>query len=152
MFSNRGALGCIVGAAMSSHTRHALKVIQDYLEGLNEAVQYSLTFVADLVTQTSSGVMGGIQAGSVPANHVVSDPAPTTFVLNATPASSSAGPLSLNLANGQLTATWTVDGTVIDVSGPVRCIETIAAPPSDRFLFVVEASTPGFYVLGTTNI
>jgi hypothetical protein len=137
---------------MSSHTRHALKVIRDYLEGANEAVEYSLTFVADLVTETSSGVMGGIQAGSVPSNHVVSDPAPTVFALNAAPASSSAGPLSLNLANGELTANWTVDGAVLDVSGEVRCIETIAAPPSDRFLFVVEASAPGFYVLGTTNI
>jgi hypothetical protein len=137
---------------MSSHTRHALKVIHDYLAGQNEAVQYCLEFMADLVTQESSGIIGGIQAGNVPANDVVSDTSATVFELNTAPAGSPAGSLSLNLGNGQLTASWTVSGTTINVSGQVRCVETIVAPPNDRFLFVIEQPTSGFYVLSTTNI
>lgn len=137
---------------MSSHTRHALKVIHDYLAGPNEAVQYCLELMADLVDQTSSGIVGGIQAGSVPANDVVSDTSATVFQLNATPTSSPPGSLSLNLHDAQLTANWTVDGTTIDVSGAVRCIESISGQPSDRFLFVIEEPTSGFYVLTTTNI
>jgi len=136
---------------MSSQTRHALKVIEEYLAGLNEAVQYCLAYMADLVTQTPSGIMGGIQAGSVPANHVVSDTDAEVFAVNATP-SAAPGSLSLNLHSGELTANWTVNGTTIDVSGEVRCVESIAPPPSNRFLFVVEVPTSGFYVLNTTNI
>jgi hypothetical protein len=137
---------------MSSQTRHALKVIHDYLAGQNEAVQYCLEFMANQVDQTSSGVIGGIQAGSVPANHVVSDTNGTVFELNATPTGSPPGSLSLNLHDGQLTASWTVDGTTVNVSGAVRCVEGIPGPPSDRFLFVIDESTSGFYVLTTTNI
>jgi hypothetical protein len=136
---------------LSSETRHALKVIHDYLAGENEAVQYCLEYMANLVDQSSSGIMGGIQAGSVPASDVVSDTNATVFELNATPAASPPGSLSLNLHNGQLTATWTVDGTTINVSGDVRCIESLTSP-SDRFLFVVEDPASGFYVLSTTNI
>lgn len=136
---------------MSSHTRHALKVIRNYLEGTNEAVQYCLEYMASLVDDTSSGIMGGIQAGSVPANDVVSDPNATVFQLNATP-SSPPGSLSLNLNDGQLTATWTVGATTLNVSGAVRCIESMTAPPSDRFLFVIEEPSSGFYVLSTANI
>ena len=136
---------------MSSQTRHALKVIHDYLAGENEAVQYCFEYMADLVTQTSSGIMGGIEAGSVPASDVVSDNNATVFELNATPSGSSPGSLSLNLHNGQLTADWTVDGTTINVSGDVKCIESLTSP-SERFLFVVEHPGSGFYVLTTTNI
>lgn len=136
---------------MSSQTRHALKVIEEYLAGLNEAVQYCLAYMADLVTQTPNGIMGGIQAGGVPANHVVSDTNAEVFAVNATP-SASPGSLSLNLHTGQLKASWAVNGTTIDVSGDVRCVESLSPPPSDRFLFVVEVPTSGFYVLNTTNI
>ena len=136
---------------LSSQTRHALKVIHDYLAGENEAVQYCFEYMADLVTQTSSGIMGGIEAGSVPANDVVSDNNATVFELNATPSGSPPGSLSLNLHNGQLTADWTVDGTTINVSGDVKCIESLTSP-SERFLFVVEHPGSGFYVLTTTNI
>ena len=136
---------------MSSQTRHALKVIHDYLAGENEAVQYCFEYMADLVTQTSSGIMGGIEAGSVPASDVVSDNNATVFELNATPSGSPPCSLSLNLHNGQLTADWTVDGTTINVSGDVKCIESLTSP-SERFLFVVEHPGSGFYVLTTTNI
>lgn len=136
---------------MSSETRHALKVIHDYLAGENEAVQYCLEYMADLVTQTSSGIMGGIEAGSVPASDVVSDTNATVFELNSTPTGSPPGSLSLNLHDGQLTADWTVDGTTVNVSGDVQCIESLTGP-SDRFLFVIGHPGSGFYVLSTTNI
>ena len=71
--------------------------------------------------------------------------------MNATP-SASPGSLSLNLHTGQLKVSWAVSGTTIDVSGDVRCVESLSPPPSDRFLFVVEVPTSGFYVLNTTNI
>jgi hypothetical protein len=137
---------------MSNQTRHALKVIHDYLAGENEAVQYCLENMADLVTQTSSGLIGGIQAGNVPANNVVSDTNGTVFELNATPSGSPPGSVSLNLHNGELTANWTVNGTAISISGEVRCVESISGPPTDRFLFVVDQPGAGFYVLSTTNI
>ena len=136
---------------MSSQTRHALKVIHDYLAGQNEAVQYCLEYMADLVTQTSSGIIGGIQAGSVPANNVVSDTGATVFELNAAATGSPPGSLSLNLHDGELTASWTANGTAINVSGAVRCVESIPQP-GDRFLFVIEEPSSGFYVLTTTNI
>ena len=137
---------------MSNETRHALKVIHDYLVGQNEAVQYCLEYMANMVDQTSSGIIGGIQAGNVPANDVVSDSNATVFELNMTPTGSSPGSLSLNVHSGQLTADWVVDGTSISVSGKVRCIETISSPPSDRFLFTIHEPGSGFYVLSTTNI
>ena len=137
---------------MSSQTRHALKVIRNYLAGENEAVQYCLEFMANLVDQSSSGIIGGIQAGGVPPTDVVSDPNPEVFELNSTPTGSPPGSLSLNLGDGQLTASWTVDGTTINVSGEVRCVESISGQPTDRFLFVIEEPASAFYVLSTTNI
>ena len=134
--------------SLSHETRHALKVIHDYLAGENEAVQYCLQFMADQVTQTSSGIIGGIQAGSVPANDIVSDTNGEVFELNSSPSGATPGSLSLNLDSGELSASWTVNGTTIEV----RCVEDIAAPPSDRFLFVIKEATSGFYVLTTTNI
>ena len=139
-------------AALSQQTRHALHLIRDYLAGPNEAVQYCLQFMADQVTQTSTGVLGGIQAGSVPANHIVSDPAGTVFELASAATGSLLGPLTLNLSTGRLTASWSASGATINVTGRVRCIETLTAPPSDRFLFVIGAAGSGFYVLTTTNI
>jgi hypothetical protein len=137
--------------ALSSETRHALKVIHDYLAGQNEAVQYCLAFMADQVTQSSSGLIGGIQAGSVPANHVVSDPSAEVFELNSTPSGSPTGSLSLNLHNGALTADWSDSGSTINVSGTLRCVESLSGA-NDRFLFVVPETGGGFYVLSTTNI
>jgi hypothetical protein len=137
---------------MSSETRHALKVIRDYLEGLNEAVQYELEFMADQVTASSSGIIGGFQAGNVPPNHVVTDDGPEVFELNASPTGSPTGSVSLNVADGHLTANWTYNGTTINVSGDVRCVESLSGPPSERFLFVVGEPGTGFYVLTTTNI
>jgi len=139
-------------AGMSNQTRHALKVIRTYLAGMNEAVQYCLEFMADQVTETSSGVLGGIQAGSVPASNVVTDPTGNVFAQNSTATGSLVHPLSLNLTTGQLTAAWTVPGSTVNVSGHVRCVETLAAPPADRFLFVIGHPGSGFYVLTTTNI
>jgi hypothetical protein len=136
---------------LSSETRHALRVIHDYLAGENEAVQYSLEFMADLVTQSSSGITGGIQAGSVPADDVVSDTNAEVYELNATPSGGSPGSISLNLHDGQLTANWAINGTTINVSGEVRCVEQITGG-EDRFLFVIKEPTSGFYVLSTTNI
>lgn len=136
---------------MSSATRHALKVIRDYLAGENEAVQYCLEYMADLVTQSASGITGGIQAGSVPGDDVVEDPSAEVFELNATSPPSLPGSLSLNLKTGHVTASWQLNGVNVDVSGDVRCVESISGP-SDRFLFVIPEPSSGFYVLSTTNI
>jgi hypothetical protein len=138
--------------ALSSETRHALKVIHDYLAGQNEVVQYCLAFMADQVTQTSSGLLGGIQAGSVPSNHVVTDPSAEVFELNSAPAGSPTGSLSLNLKDGALSASWSVGGSTFNVSGTVRCVESLSGGASGRFLFVVPETSGGFYVLSTTNI
>jgi hypothetical protein len=138
--------------ALSSETRHALKVIHDYLAGQNEAVQYCLAFMADQVTQTSSGLLGGIQAGSVPPNHVVTDPSAEVFELNSAPSGSPTGSLSLNVKDGALTADWSVGGSTVSVSGTVRCVESLTGGGTDRFLFVVPETSGGFYVLSTTNI
>ena len=136
---------------MSTETRHALKVIREYLAGENEAVQYCLGYMADLVTQSASGITGGIQAGNVPANDVVSDLGAEVFEVGASPAGSPSGSLSVNLKNGHVTASWQLNGTTIDVAGELRCVESMSAP-SDRFLFVVDEPGSGFYVLSTTNI
>jgi hypothetical protein len=115
---------------MSNQTHHALKVIRDYLEGENEAVQYELEFMADQVSQTSSGIIGGFQAGNVPSNDVVTDNSPEVFELNVSPTGSPAGSVSLNLNDGRLTASWTYNGTTIKVSGEVRCVESLAGHPA----------------------
>ncbi len=136
---------------LSSETKHALEVIHTYLAGENEAVQYSLQYMADLVTASSSGITGGIQAGSVPANDIVTDPSPEVFILNAAATGATTSPLSLDLKTGEVTATWTVDGSTINVSGTVRCVESITSP-GERFFFVIPESSSGFYALTTTNI
>jgi hypothetical protein len=135
---------------LSPETKHALKAIHTYLAGENEAVQYSLQYLADLVTSSSSGITGGIQAGSVPANDIVTDPSPEVFTLNAA-ATGSSSPLSLDLNTGEVTATWTADGSTVNVSGTVNCVENRTSP-SDRFLFLIHESSSGFYALTTTNI
>src|SRR5437762_12319306 len=65
------------GMHMSSHTlshetRRALDNLKAYLAGENEAVQYAFSFLADMVTQNPSAMLGGIPAGSLPASEVVS--------------------------------------------------------------------------------
>jgi hypothetical protein len=135
---------------LSPETKHALKAIHTYLAGENEAVQYSLQYLADLVTSSSSGITGGIQAGSVPANDVVTDPSPEVFTLNAAATGASSSPLSLDLKTGDVTATWTADGSTVNVSGTVNCVESSTAP--SRFLFVIHEPSSGFYALTTTNI
>ena len=132
---------------MSNETRHALKVIHDELAGENEAVQYCLAYMADLVTHPSSGITGGIQAGDVPANDVVSDSSAEVFEFNQSPPGSPTGSLSLDLKNGHVTASWPINGGNVGVSGDVRCIESISGPPTDRFLFIIEEPSSGFYVL-----
>jgi hypothetical protein len=93
-----------------------------------------------------------ILAAQVPSNDVVSDSNAEVFELNSPATGSPAGSLSLDLANGQLTASWTVNSSTIYVSGEVRCVEAISGPPTDRFMFVISEPTFGFYVLTTTNI
>jgi len=73
------------------------------------------------------------------------------FEFNASPPGSPTGSLSLNLKNGQVTASWPINGSNIDVSGEVRCVESMPAS-SGRFLFVIDEPSSGFYVLSTTNI
>ena len=136
---------------MSTETRHALKVIREYLAGQNEAVQYCFEYMADLVSQTASGITGGIQAGNVPGNDVVSDLSAEVFELNGSPPASPPGSLSVNLKNGHVIASWQAGGANVDVAGQLRCVESISGP-SDRFLFVVDEPGSGFYVLSTTNI
>jgi hypothetical protein len=72
---------------MSSHTlshetRRALDNLKAYLAGENEAVQYAFSFLADMVTQNPSAMLGGIPAGSLPASEVVSDPNGQVFAVD----------------------------------------------------------------------
>ena len=48
---------------LSHETREALANLKAYLSAENEAVQYEFSYLADLVTQTPSVILGGIQAG-----------------------------------------------------------------------------------------
>ena len=137
---------------LSSQTQHALKVIREYLEGGNEAVQYELEYMADQVSAASSGIIGGLQAGSVPANDIVTDNSAEVFELNTSPSGSPTGSLSLNVKTGAITADWTANGSTVNLTGEVRCVESLSGHPSDRFLFVIEEPSTGFYVLTTTNI
>jgi len=137
---------------LSHETRHALDVLRNYLAGENEAVQYSFSFLADLVTQIPSVMIGGIQAGFVPPDDVVSDPAGEVFALDPAASGTSTGSLALNLATGELAATWSVLSTPFSITGQVRCVETMQPPPSARFLFVIHEPSAGFFTLATTNI
>lgn len=60
--------------------------------------------MADQVSQSSSGIIGGFQAGSVSSNNVVTDNGAQVFELNTSPSGAPAGSVSLNLDDGQLTA------------------------------------------------
>src|ERR1700756_4443962 len=104
------AAGGSESVPISNQTHHALKVLRDYLEGGNEAVQYELEFMADQVTQNSSGVIGGFQAGGVPPNDVGTDNSPQGFELNASPTGSPRGSVLFHLNHGHLTASWHSNG------------------------------------------
>jgi len=137
---------------LSHETREALENIKAYLSGENEAVQYAFSFLADLVTQNPSVMLGGIPAGSLPANDVVTDPNGQVFAVDPSVTGTFTGSISLNLDTGEFSATWTVQLTTSTITGYVRCVEDIDAPPSGRFMFVIPQNDAGFYVLTTTNI
>lgn len=138
--------------ALSQETKEALGNIKAYLSGDNEAVQYAFSFLADLVTQTPIVVIGGIPAGSLPASGVVTDPNGQVFAVDPAITGTFAGSISLNLDTGEFSATWTVQQTTATITGHVRCVADLDAPPSDRFMFVIPHHDAGFYVLTTTNI
>jgi hypothetical protein len=137
---------------LSHETREALDNIKAYLSGENEAVQYAFSFLADLVTQSPSVMIGGIPAGSLPANDVVTDPNGQVFAVDPAVTGTFAGSISLNLDTGEFSATWTVQAATSTITGYVRCVEDLDAPPSDRFMFVIRQDNAGFFVLTTTNI
>lgn len=137
---------------LSHETKEALGNIKEYLSGENEAVQYAFSFLADLVTQIPSVMLGGIPAGSLPANGVVTDPNGQVFAVDPVVTGTFAGSISLNLNTGEVSATWTVQQSTSTITGYVRCVADLDAPPSDRFMFVISQDDAGFYVLTTTNI
>jgi len=137
---------------ISHETREALDNLKTYLAGDNEAVQYAFSFLADLVTETPAVMIGGIQAGSLPPNDVVSDPNGSVFAVDPAITGTFTGSITLNLQTGEFSATWTVQQTTSTITGFVRCVADIDPPPSDRFMFVIPQDHAGFYVLTTTNI
>jgi hypothetical protein len=137
---------------LSHETKEALGNIKAYLSGENEAVQYAFSFLADLVTQIPSVMLGGIPAGSLPANGIVTDPNGQVFAVDPAVTGTFAGSISLNLNSGEVAATWTVQQSTSTITGYVRCVSDLDAPPSDRFMFVIPQDDAGFYVLTTTNI
>jgi hypothetical protein len=137
---------------VSHETREALDNLKTYLAGQNEAVQYAFSFLADLVTQTPAVMIGGISAGSLPANEIVTDTHGSVFAVDPAVTGTFPGSISLNLRTGEFSATWTVQATTSSITGFVRCVEDLNPPPSDRFMFVIPQDHAGFYVLTTTNI
>lgn len=147
-----GRLPANLRRPVSQETREALGSLMAYLSAGNEAVQYAFTFLADLVTQTPAMMIGGIPAGSVPADGVVTDPNGQVYAIDPSVTGTFAGSISLDLGTGEFSATWTVQAATSSVTGYVRCVEEFQAPPSDRFMFVIPADDAGFFVLTTTNI
>lgn len=142
---------------MSNHhlpdkTKDALDNLRAYLSAGNEAVQYAFTFLADLVTQNPSMMIGGIPAGSVPANGIVTDSNGQVFPVGPGTTGTFSGSISLNLNSGEFQASWTSLQTTSSITGYVRCVEDVDPPPSDRFMFVIPQDNAGFFVLTTTNI
>ena len=137
---------------LSHETRQALDNLRAYLSGQNEAVQYAFSFLADAVTQNPVVILGGIQAGSLPASGVVTDPNGTVFAVDPSITGTFTGSISLDLNTGEFTASWTVQQATSSITGYVRCVEALEAPPSDRFIFVIPQDHAGFYVLTTTNV
>ena len=137
---------------LSHETREALENLKDYLTGLNEAVQYEFSYLADLVTQTPSVILGGIQAGGPLPGDVASDPAGEAYSVGPGAAGPFPASISLNFDTGEFSASWTVQSTTSSITGYVRCVNDLDAPPSDRFMFLIPQDDAGFYVLTTTNI
>jgi len=137
---------------LSHETRQALDNLRAYLSGQNEAVQYAFSFLADAVTQNPVVILGGIQAGSLPASGVVTDPNGTVFAVDPSITGTFTGSISLDLNTGEFSASWTVKQATSTITGYVRRVEDLDAPPSDRFMFVIPQDNAGFYVLTTTNI
>jgi len=142
---------------MSSHTlshetKRALDNLKAYLSGENEAVQYAFSFLADMVTQNPSVMLGGIPAGSLPASGVVTDPNGQVFPIDPSITGTFKGSISLDLSTGEFSASWTVQQATSTITGYVRCVADLDAPPSDRFIFVIPQDEAGFFVLTTTNI
>jgi hypothetical protein len=145
------------GEHMSSHelsheTREALDNLKEYLSGDNEAVQYAFSFLADAVTQSPSVMLGGISAGSLPPDDVVTDPNGEVFSVDPSVTGTFSGSISLDLGTGEFSATWTVLADTSTIKGFVRSVAELDAPPADRFMFVIPQDDAGFYVLTTTNI
>ncbi len=147
-----GALPSNLRESLSGETREALDNLKAYLSGGNEAVQYAFSFLADMVTQTPSVMVGGIPAGSLPANEIVTDPSGQVFAVDPSVTGTSAGSMSLDLKTGEFSATWTVQQATLTITGVVHCVADLEPPPSSRFLFVIPQEDAGFYVLTTTNI
>ena len=137
---------------LSHETKEALGSIKTYLSGENEAVQYAFSFLADLVTQVPSVMLGGFPAGSLPASGVATDPNGQVFAVDPAVTGTFAGSISLNLNTGEVSATWAAQQGTSTITGYVRCVADLDAPPSDRFMFVIPQHDAGFYVLTTTNI
>jgi len=136
---------------LSTETKHALKTIRDYLAGENEAVQYSISFLADDVTTAPSMMIGGFQAGALPADDVVTDNEGEVFVMDPASSGTSTGTASMNVQTGEFSATWIAMGSAVVISGVVRCVEHIPTP-EERYLFVIHEAGNGFFALTTTNI
>ena len=113
---------------LSQETRKALDNIKAYLSSENEAVQYAFSFLADMVTQNPSVMLGRIPAGSLPANGVVTDPNGQVFAVD--PAIAFAGSISLNLNTGEFQASWTIQQTTSAITGYVRSVEVLRHRPT----------------------
>jgi hypothetical protein len=140
--------------SLSRETREALDNLRAYLSGPNESVQYAFSFLADMVTQSPVVMLGGIQAGSVPASGIVTDPNGQAFPVDpsATGTGTGTGSISLDLGTGEFSASWTVKQVTSTVTGHVRCVADVDTPPSDRFMFLIPQNAAGFYILTTTNV
>ena len=97
-------------------------------------------------------MLGGIPAGSLPASGVVTDPNGQVFTIDPSITGTFSGSISLDLNTGEFSAFWAVEQTTLTITGYVRCVEDLDAPPSDRFMFVIPQDDAGFFVLTTTNI
>jgi hypothetical protein len=137
---------------LSHETREALDNLKAYLSAGNEAVQYEFSYLADLVTQAPSVILGGIQAGGLPPDGIAADPAGQAFSVGPGAAGPFPAEISLNLDTGEFTASWTIGPAASSITGYVRCVTDLDAPPSDRFMFVIPQEDAGFYALTTTNI
>lgn len=137
---------------LSHETREALDDLKAYLSAGNEAVQYEFSYLADLVTQNSSIILGGIQAGALPPDDIATDPAGEAFSVGPGAAGPFPASISLNLDTGEFSASWTIQAATSSITGYVHCVADIDAPPGGRFMFVIPQDDAGFYVLTTTNI